>query len=246
LLVDNIDRIGFVSPILVVPFDDDGTTLYRIVDGEHRWEAARVERKEKISCVVVDPALFDEKTMKVQTVRMNKIRGSLDIRKFNNLVKDLIENHEIPFDEMANELGFADEDEFALLVDETRKSLPAAARKEFDKKVKQIRNYDDLIRLVEQLYEKYGNTLPTRFMVLDFGREESLMVQIDGSQFSLFQSKFLECQDNGYTVDSVLTEIMKGIDITQFIEDNKTRLVKAGVPIDETTIETEARSNITD
>jgi len=243
LLIDNIGKVGFVSPILVVPFEDSGEKLYRIVDGEHRWEASKVEGLSSIDCVVVDPELFDEKTMKIQTVRMNKIRGSLDIQKFNNLVRDLVENHEVPFDDMANELGFADENEFEQLVTDARKSLPVAARGEFDRKVKKVKNYDDLVRLVERLYEKYGDTLPARFMVLDFGREDSIMVMIDGSQYSLFHSKFMECLDEGYTVDSFLMELLKSIDIPQFIADNKKRLVKIEVSSDQSTVEGNAGSD---
>jgi hypothetical protein len=221
MLRDNIIRVGYIDPILVVPLDDG---MYRIIDGEHRWNAQQMEGADKIWCVVVSPDVFDEKTQKLQTVRANKIRGAFDTTRFNNLVRDLMTNHEVEFDDMAYELGFTDENEWARLTDETRRSLPSSARKEFDKKIKNVKSEDALYKLVERLLNKYGDTLPGRFLIFEFGREHNLMVQIDGSEYSLLLSKFRECLEFGVTVDSVLINMLKGIDIPTYIDDNRKML----------------------
>ena len=219
-LLDNIADVGFINPLVVV---QDGE-LYTVVDGEHRLEAAKIGNMEKVSCVVVDPGVFDSVTRKLQCVRLNNIRGSFDVGRFNSLIKDLMTTHNMPFDELCQELAFENENEWARLTDETRRSLPSSARKEFDKKVKNVKSEDALYKLVERLLNKYGDTLPGRFLIFEFGREHNLMVQIDGSEYSLLLSKFRECLEFGVTVDSVLINMLKGIDIPTYIDDNRKML----------------------
>lgn len=222
LLERNIQEIGFLDPILVVPqVGPEGQTYYRIIDGEHRFEAQQISGAETVSALVVDPAIFDEKTQKIQTVRMNQIHGSLDIGRFNNLVNDLVNNHNVPFEEIATELGFADEDEFMQLIEETRRSLPQTPgmKKEFDAKIKEVKSHDDLIKLVERLYRKYGDTLPANYLILDFGRQHNLMVRFNASDMGLLLTKFREIFDHGYTVDSIILNFFKGLDVSDYVKN---------------------------
>jgi len=136
MLSENIDEVGFLDPVLVVPLplENGDIQRYRIVDGEHRYEQQRLMDVKTIRCIIADPNRFDEREQKRQTVRMNKIRGQLNIKKFAALANEMMEKHGVPFEDLAREFGFADEDEFQEMIAAARDSLPNEdAKKEFDK-----------------------------------------------------------------------------------------------------------------
>jgi len=124
LLSENIEDVDNLQPVLVVPLENvDGVQKYRCIDGEHRLEVERLRDTEMVKVVYADPKLFDETMQKKQTVRMNKIKGSLNQTKFNMLVNDLIDTGGFSYDDLGRELGFADEDEFQHLLDHARDGL---------------------------------------------------------------------------------------------------------------------------
>jgi hypothetical protein len=226
LLQDNMEKVGFLDPILIAPleYDEEGKIIWQIIDGEHRFEQQRIMGAEDINCVVADPEIFDDKTRKLQTVRMNKIRGHLDIGKFNTLVNELVQNHEVPFDDIAMELGFSDEDEFQALVGEFRKSVPKKAKQEYDKAVKSVTSVDDLYKLVERLWKKYGDSLPHNWMILDFGHKRNIWIRMQSSSIQLFTEKFRQVMAQDVTIDSLLYQILCNIDLDQFILTHRDKL----------------------
>ena len=215
LLEDNVERIGFVDPIVVVP-GEDGNFL--IVDGAHRFEQRKISGEKEIPCIVVSPEIFDEKTLMLQTVRLNKIRGALNPTKFNALVDQLVNKHEVPFDDLMDELGFADESEFETLIDQGRQQIPKEARKEYDKAVKRISSVENLAKLIERLWLKYGNTVPANFMILEFNNKRHLWVTLHSASMSLFTDLFRECMSRGYTIDSFMEAALLTGDLDTFIE----------------------------
>lgn len=79
LLVKEIQRNGFLQPVLV---NQDGI----IIDGEHRWRAAK---EAKLLTIPVVSITVDEPTMKTLTINMNQIKGSADPRLYAELVVSL-------------------------------------------------------------------------------------------------------------------------------------------------------------
>ena len=224
MLGENIESIGFVSPIVVVPVED-GTFL--VVDGYHRMENMRISGEKEIPCVVVSPEIFDEKTIMLQTVKLNKIRGSLNSEKFNALIDQLVNKHEIPFEDLAEELGFADEDEFEALVKQGRAQLPKEARKEYDKAVKNVQgSVSQLAKIIEKLWLKYSNTVPANFFILDYGSMRHLWITMDKEYLALTTDKFRDIFASGYKVSSVLQQMLAELDVTSFIEDHISALEK--------------------
>jgi ParB/RepB/Spo0J family partition protein len=78
-LVKEIKRIGFLQPILI-------NKNKVIIDGEHRWKAAKEVGLKEIPCIQVD---MDEKDAKLTTVNMNQIKGEINPVKFAELLKSL-------------------------------------------------------------------------------------------------------------------------------------------------------------
>lgn len=152
MLLDNISRLGFADPLLVTK---DGDNKYKVVDGEHRYRAALLAGLEEIPAVVVE---LTEEDQRLQTVRMNQIKGEWNPTKFNNLVNDMMQKKELTIEDAAYELGFADPSDFHLLRDLMRESLPSTrTKKEFDIKAKEANNTQELYSILNEIMERLQN-----------------------------------------------------------------------------------------
>ena len=56
-LTASIEKIGFLVPLIVVEGDGDGKTRYVIIDGQHRFEAAKSVGVKQFPVIVVPPDL---------------------------------------------------------------------------------------------------------------------------------------------------------------------------------------------
>ena len=98
-LVGNIKSRGFRSAVYVLPADAQG--VYTIVDGEHRWRAAKEAGMTEIPCVVL-PAGEDD--AKRDCITMNQLRGNLVPLKLALVIAELAKTR--PLEELERELGF--------------------------------------------------------------------------------------------------------------------------------------------
>lgn len=81
--IASIRAFGFIDPITV---REVGLT-YEIVDGEHRWMAAKDEGLNPVPVITLGE--LDDDTAKQLTIVLNETRGSADPRKLAALLKDL-------------------------------------------------------------------------------------------------------------------------------------------------------------
>lgn len=219
MLSENIEEAGFLDPLLVVPLplEKGKKQRFRIIDGAHRWRRQRLAGETKVPCVLADPARLSEKDQLKQLVRMNKIRGSFNLKKFARLADEMMTRYEVPFEELAHELGYADEDEFQHLIDAARDSLPnAEAMKEFDKAKKELRTVDDLSLLLNRLFTSFGDSLPAHFMILDFGGKEHIWVRMKQPVYKIVKSRAKECLEYGVTFDSIILRLLLLLDVADF------------------------------
>lgn len=86
LLCRSIEEDGFTQPVLA----HKDTNI--IIDGEHRWRAAKVLNFKEIPIVKVDMPL---EQMKLSTIRHNRARGSHDIELEAEIIKDLANLNEL-------------------------------------------------------------------------------------------------------------------------------------------------------
>jgi|TARA_R100001530_G_scaffold62534_1_gene45008 ParB/RepB/Spo0J family partition protein len=87
-LVKEIKRSGFLQPVLL-------NQNKIIIDGEHRWLAAKQCELKEIPAVLIE---LSDSDAKITTINMNKIKGELNPHKFAELLSDLktdIETDEI-------------------------------------------------------------------------------------------------------------------------------------------------------
>jgi ParB-like chromosome segregation protein Spo0J len=79
LLCKSMSEDGFTQPILALK---NGI----IIDGEHRWRAARQLGYTEIPCVLVE---MSQEQTRISTLRHNRARGSEDVELTSQLLRDL-------------------------------------------------------------------------------------------------------------------------------------------------------------
>lgn len=110
LLERSILKTGWVQPVLV---SKDGI----IIDGFHRWRLSQDSKlmkekyKGKLPCAVLD---IDRPTAMILTVRMNRAKGSHVALQMSEIVHQLIDEHKLDPEQIAQEIG-ATRDEIDLL-----------------------------------------------------------------------------------------------------------------------------------
>lgn len=82
----SIRRFGFVDPIIVRL---DGA-MYEIIDGEHRWKAARELGYTEVPVFDIGP--ISEHEAKQLTVVLNELRGKPQEQKMSELLRGLLSN----------------------------------------------------------------------------------------------------------------------------------------------------------
>lgn len=83
-LMAEMKRLGYVQPILVRPIKNH----YEIIDGWHRWKAAKSVGYKELQCVIVQ---LNDDEAKLATINMNRIKGTDDAMKLATLLEELSE-----------------------------------------------------------------------------------------------------------------------------------------------------------
>jgi len=78
---------------------------YEIIDGEHRWKAAKQLGYEKVPCWDLGPV--DDETAKQLTIVLNETRGQPDDSRLKNLLDDLLKSR--PQERLLDVLPFSKE-----------------------------------------------------------------------------------------------------------------------------------------
>ena len=204
LLVDNIERTGLTDPILVRPAEGG---RYRIVGGHHRFDAARYLGFAQVPCTVIDDPGFDDEAESFQLVRMNVIRGKMDPAKFLALYGTLADKYT---EEVMQDLfGFAEEAEFRKLVDQSAKALPKDLQQQFKEAAKEVKTIDGLAKLLNEMFTKYGDSLPFGYMVIDFGGQESIWLQASKKSIKACYALGTVCREKSRTMDDLVGRLIQ-------------------------------------
>lgn len=191
-LVREIEESGMIDPIQVVPHEGE----YRIIGGHHRHSACKLLGYEAVPAIVlVDEKWQDEGLQKLETVRLNIIKGSLNPDKFMALYQEVAEQH--GDDAVADLMGFTDEAVFAKMVKQTKQSLkdaglPPGALSDLDDELEDIadelRTVDNLSEILHKIFRKYGSTVDQHFMYFDWGGNKHLYVEVTARGFKAVEN----------------------------------------------------------
>ena len=200
-LVENISEVGMDEPLLVRKTED---SMYQVIDGEHRYEACKVLGFNEVPVIIAKD--FDDDMARFQTVRRSVLRGKLDPVKFTKLFNDMADKYG---EELTKQMmQFVDEKAFGQLYIDVRKNLPKDMQDELDKKKveSEIKTVDDLSRILNELFSKYGDTLKQNFMVFTHGGKTHLWVVMSDKLKKVLMD---------FTVESLK---VSGLDASEFFE----------------------------
>ena len=217
-LVQNIEEIGFVEPLLVTP-KEGAPGEFVIVGGAHRYEAGKLVGMTTFPCVIKD---FDEDQVKFQNVRMNMLKGKLDPVKFTKL-----------FDEMASKYGeeltkemmaFTDERAFQELYVNVRDQLPKEMKEKLEKSKDEIKTVDDLSRILNEMFSKYGDTLAYDYMIFTYGGKSHYWIQMDAD----VKKKMEKIADLALSTGTSVNKIFSKIITSEIAEEVLNQMIASG------------------
>lgn len=251
LLVDNLEKTGFTDPILCRPNDYDSVKAlvdgmsdaasliaelqasgltFRIVGGHHRFDAAVYVGFETVPCTVIMDPEFDDEQEKFQLVRMNTIRGKLDPKAFFDLYNQLSDHYTEEI--LQDAFGFADEAEFRKLVDQTAKALPdPKLQKKFKEAAQEVKTIDGISKLLNEMFTRYGDTVPYGYMVVDYGGQRSVWVRVDKKTMDALDIVGEMCIENQRTMDDIVGGIVQLIAKGE-LKETVDQLIKKTPPVD--------------
>jgi ParB/RepB/Spo0J family partition protein len=207
MLYDNIERVGVTDPILVRPIDDDGT--YRVIGGHHRLEVAKLIGFDEVPCTIIDDENFDDDAESFQLIRHNVIRGRMSPKKFVNMYESLSEKY--ADDIIQESMGFVNEDEFQKLIAQTSASLPTEMKEQFDAAKDELKTIDDLSKLLNSLFGKFGDSLPYGYMFVDYGGQDSIWLRMQKHQKQHMTKLGEICRQRQRSVDHLVGGIIERI-----------------------------------
>lgn len=119
LLEFSIIAQGWVQPLLI-------TKENVIIDGFHRWLLAKNSKKMKAEFGTQVPVVrldLTEPERKLLTIRINRAKGSHVAFKMSDLIKSLVNDHDMPVEQIAREIGGTKEEIELLLMENVFKKL---------------------------------------------------------------------------------------------------------------------------
>jgi ParB/RepB/Spo0J family partition protein len=204
LLVEKIKQEGFLTDIHVVPYaTDDGTEKFLIIDGEHRTKAAKLlGMKEVPAKVLVEEKFKDSDVLKCLTSAQNVLRGRPNPVKLKAIYSEFLGKYSR--ESINKMLGYAHQESLQKLVGDIRKKLPASMQSMFNDTKKEIKNVNDLSRVINELFTRHGSDLKYSFMVFTHGGRPHYWVQMTPELKKLMDEVALHCRDKGMTMPQML------------------------------------------
>jgi len=202
-LVEEIKKNGFNENIVVVR-NEDGIT-FTIIAGEHRWKAAKLAGLTEIPAVIKEG--WDEDRQKIQTVRMNVLRGRLDGPKFAALWNSM--ERKYGRTALMKLMGMAHrEKEVERLLGQVKRSMPKEMADELEKRASKIRNVEDLAAVIQSLYAQFGATLQQSWVVFTFGGRPHLMVQLTKENLQKLKGTLAAMGERGENANELIARAL--------------------------------------
>lgn len=212
-LVKEIEEIGMVNPIQVVPSPGG---KFMIIAGEHRWQALQSLGWEKIPCnILTDERFMDPDLQELVTVRLNVIKGKLNPEKFTAMYKKQAEKYGV--DQLKELFGYTSSDAWNKVTLGVEKSLEASGLggtsllSELKKRTKNVKSVDGLGKVLNSLFRQYGSDLSHSFMVFTYGGRKHLYVVLSDDSMSALEDVMELCRSEDKDINEVFEGVFKSI-----------------------------------
>ena len=181
--------------------------MFQIIGGHHRVRAAQFLSLDQIPATVIVDEGFTEEMADTQLLRHNVIKGQINPQKFTKIYEKY--KSELPDDVIQEMFGFADSEQFKVLIKDTEKSLPPEMKQKFKEATEEIKTIDDLSRVLSRLITTYGDTLKTGYMVIDEGGKRSIWLRMSKKTYEATLMLGNICVDNNVTMDKYLGSVVQ-------------------------------------
>jgi len=207
LLVEGVSETGIIDTLTVVPMED-GT--FTILGGEHRWMAAKASGEDEVPCLILKGEKWkDEDLQKFTSVRLNVIRGKQNPEKFAKVYKEMAEKHGA--EQLQKMFGFVDKRAFRRLVKgvtaAVSKDLPKNLQGEMEEKAKDARTVEDLEHIVQEMFQKYGETVNQSFMIFACGKQEHLYIAMSSKMRKAMDKVILYCEKTKTDINDFMVPV---------------------------------------
>lgn len=202
-LVKEIEEEGFDEPLVVVKNKDD---TYTVISGNHRLEACRRLGYKSLPCIVKK---WDKEQQIIKSIRRNAIRGSFDELRFTNLVNELVDQYNNTIKDLPTTLGLSDLEFNDLFIDDSRDTKKKVKRMLEDTESKATQIIDTTAYIVQELLQKYGDTIPFGFIYFVFKKACILNLQMDTKLKELIDKVCKFCKNNKTDISHFLTSALE-------------------------------------
>ncbi len=205
-LVEDIRRNGILNPLHVYA---DGE-VYIIIDGEHRYKAAKLLGIEKVLAFVYEGNV--EEVKKIMSLRLNVLHGTIDPAALVLSYKEYIEKYGT--EGFADLVGF-NEKVWENLRNEVVKfvsnmGLPQQTVKKVASKVKKANTIDAIVKVIDEVMQKYGTTLENYgFVTFSDGRAKHIYIELDTETFNRFNSVIDMLVDRGLHIRELIIKFIE-------------------------------------
>ncbi|MEM0478298.1 MAG: ParB N-terminal domain-containing protein, partial [Candidatus Caldarchaeum sp.] len=174
----SIREVGYVEYIQVVYYS--GVDKYRIVNGQHRFEALLEEGVSEVDVIVIGEDLSEEEYL-TEVIRLNNIHGEYDIVELSKIVSKLRKHYgDMLEPEFAEKLGFIPTDAiFKRALREVVASLPEEKRKKVEKKIRKGASVESVLEEASKMDEGFG-------ILLTFGEGKYFVVRMSEEDWAKF------------------------------------------------------------
>lgn len=203
-LVQNIKEFGFLDP--VVCWKKDGKL--QIINGEHRWRAAKYLGYSDVPVAIVD---IDEEDMaRIFSIRFNYGRGKLNPFKFTKVVNELRRKYKPEV--LRTMMGISNEKAWKQLYKDVRNQLPPAIRRELDKTKHEITDVDDLARVIKNAIAKYGHNLQNSFIFFEYSGRTHVTIKLNERGWANLQRVTAVCEEHNVDINDYVNILLENDD----------------------------------
>ena len=208
-LVEDVAETGFIDSLTVVPLDDGN---YRIIGGEHRWMAAKASGENEVPCLILQGAKWkDEDLQKFVTVRMNMLKGKLNPEKFLKLYHEMADKY--GEEQLQKLFGFTDKKAFKKILkgvtNAAKQALPKELHDDLEEKAKDAQTVEDLGTIVQEMFQKYGDTADKSFMIFTHGKQEHIYIAMSTDMRRAMDKVCLFCDTAGQDINDFMVPVVK-------------------------------------
>jgi len=148
---------------------------------------------------------------KFTSVRANVIHGDMDPDKFLSLYNELADKYGA--EAMQQLLGYSDSKAFQKLVSGVKKGMKKALPKElqaaFDDAAKEVKTVEDLSKIIQSLFQRYGETVSQSFMVFSHGGKNHIYISMSPSMKKAMEKVVEYCRKSGEDINDFMEPITK-------------------------------------